>query len=161
MAEKPTSKHVTGLNTSSPLAASKSPDSDISPHTKPSSSVTADYFSASSASDRPPQVSFASGLKASDPRVPDAASPPIVGALSSGTSTTTVTSSFGSTEDRTDTLPSRQGSNDSGDRPIIASRKSSTASVTFRPPRNPSLPQGIPRKTDNQRLRHSSPEPVK
>jgi hypothetical protein len=41
------------------------------------------------------------------------------------------------------------------------SRKSSVASVRFRPPLDPRLPQGVQRKTDGQRLRASSPEPVR
>jgi hypothetical protein len=41
------------------------------------------------------------------------------------------------------------------------SRKSSTASVSFRPPKDPSLPQGAQRKTDGRRLRASSPSPVR
>jgi hypothetical protein len=36
-------------------------------------------------------------------------------------------------------------------------RKSSTSSVTFRAPRNPSLPQGSQKQTDATRIRASSP----
>ncbi|KAL1864397.1 hypothetical protein VTK73DRAFT_5896 [Phialemonium thermophilum] len=41
------------------------------------------------------------------------------------------------------------------------SRKSSAASVSFRPPQNPALPQGHQRRTDGKRLRASSPVPVR
>jgi hypothetical protein len=48
---------------------------------------------------------------------------------------------------------------DENERPNIISRKSSTASVTFRAPKDPSLPQGRQRRTDAGRLRASSPTP--
>lgn len=51
------------------------------------------------------------------------------------------------------------GSSNSGeDRSAVVSRKSSSASVTFRPPLNPSLPQGHQR---SKRLRTSSPVPIR
>lgn len=50
---------------------------------------------------------------------------------------------------------------DSERRPSAGSRKSSTASVSFRSPSNPSLPQGQQRRTDGRRLRDASPHPVR
>ncbi|KAK3997708.1 hypothetical protein QBC44DRAFT_71396 [Cladorrhinum sp. PSN332] len=144
-----TTNHVPALNTSSPLAAAKSPDSDVSPHTKLNSDPS-DYFS---------KESPAPGVKTDSAPVPGAAAPPIVvassGASTAGTTITTSSSNSGS--DGLGKL--RQASHDNDERPNVPSRKSSSASVTFRPPRNPSLPQGVPRKTDNRRLRESSPEP--
>ncbi|KAK4106338.1 hypothetical protein N658DRAFT_15603 [Parathielavia hyrcaniae] len=130
--------HNVNESTSSPLAA-KSPDSDVSPGTR-TPLVHADYFTAQP---------FANGNSKRDgPLRPFARA-------STDASTTTLASI--SEEFQLDS--SRQTSNDSG-RPTLGHRKSSTPSVTFRPPRNPSLPQGNPRKTDNRRLRESSPSPV-
>jgi hypothetical protein len=56
---------------------------------------------------------------------------------------------------------SRRSSNNDDELARISSRHSSLASVSFRPPRNPSLPQGHQRKTDAKRLRNSSPSPVR
>ncbi|KAK0736877.1 hypothetical protein B0T21DRAFT_286880 [Apiosordaria backusii] len=141
-----TAKNVSGL-ISSPKAA-KSPDSDVSPRTTTTKTPT-DYFAAGPSPKQSPQAS------------PGATIPfPPLATASSGASTTTLTSTSNSAEDGLDGL--RQGSNASSNRPGVASRKSSTASVTFRPPRNPSLPQGEHRKTDiKTRLREASPEPVK
>ncbi|KAK4044695.1 hypothetical protein C8A01DRAFT_31194 [Parachaetomium inaequale] len=130
--------HVDRL--ASPPSAAKSPDSDVSPGTIVPS-VTTDYFSAESGAN-------------GDSR-PNGAYRPFASA-STDASTTTLASI--SEEGQVDS--SRQTSNDSS-RPSVGHRKSSAASVTFRPPRNPSLPQGHPRKTDNRRLRESSPSPVR
>ncbi|KAK4224759.1 hypothetical protein QBC38DRAFT_457983 [Podospora fimiseda] len=153
MAGQITKNNVTALNTSSPLAAAKSPDSDVSPHTK-SNSDPADYFS---------HGSPASGVKTDGAPGLGAASaaPPIVVA-SSGASTAGTTATTSSSTSGSDGLGKLgRASHDNDELPTVPSRKSSSASVTFRPPRNPSLPQGIPRKTDNRRLRESSPEPRK
>ncbi|KAK4195567.1 hypothetical protein QBC40DRAFT_288861 [Triangularia verruculosa] len=142
-----TFKDVPGL-ISSPKAA-KSPDSDVSPRTN-LTKIPTDYFTAGPGQKQSPQAS------------PGTTTPlPPLATASSGASTTTLTSTSNSAEDGLDGL--RQTSNaSSSSRPGIASRKSSTASVTFRPPRNPSLPQGLHRKTDiKTRLREASPEPVK
>jgi hypothetical protein len=132
--------NVARLTTTSSPALSKSPDSDVSPGTKVPS-PPADYFSTSGVNGH---------LKSNGAR-------PAFVAASTGASTTTTLTSI-SEEFHLDS--SRQSSNDSG-RPSDGRRKSSTASVTFRSPRNPSLPQGNPRKTDNRRLRESSPSPVR
>lgn len=126
--------------TCSPLVSSNSPDSDVSPGTLVPS-VRADYFLAESDldSDRKPRTS------------------PLFAPASADASTTTTLASI-SEEHQEDY--SRQSSNDNS-HPVIRSRKSSNASVTFRPPYNPSLPQGNPRKTDNRRLRDSSPSPTR
>lgn len=132
--------NVARLTTTSSPSLSKSPDSDVSPGTKVPS-PPADYFSTS-------------GVNGSSK--PNGARPAFV-AASTGASTTTTLTSI-SEEFHPDS--SRHSSNDSG-RPSDGHRKSSAASVTFRSPRNPSLPQGNPRKTDNRRLRESSPSPVR
>ncbi|KAJ4304267.1 hypothetical protein N0V88_001880 [Collariella sp. IMI 366227] len=124
--------------TSPPSSDAKSPDSDVSPGTKVPA-VSAGYFSTESGADGDQKLNGKTITFAP---------------VSTDVSTTTLTSI--SEEGR---RGSRQDSNDS-DRPFAIQRKSSTASVTFRPPRNPSLPQGNPRKTDNRRLRESSPSPI-
>ncbi|KAL2201133.1 hypothetical protein P885DRAFT_26532 [Corynascus similis CBS 632.67] len=124
----------------SPSPGAKSPDSDVSPGTVVPL-VPADYFSAN--------------LRVNDDaKVREA--PRQFASASTDISTTTLASI--SEEDHLES--SRQSSNDSS-RPSVDHRKSSATSVTFRPPRNPSLPQGHPRKTDNRRLRESSPSPVR
>ncbi|KAK0674355.1 hypothetical protein QBC41DRAFT_213438 [Cercophora samala] len=146
-----TFKNVAAGLISSPKAA-KSPDSDVSPRTTTTTTTTTktptDYFTANKSPKQSPQTS------------PGATIPfPALATASSAASTNTLTSTSNSAESGIDDL--RQASNASGKRPGV-SRKSSTASVTFRPPRNPSLPQGAHRKTDiKTRLREASPEPVK
>ncbi len=122
-------------------SAGKSSDSDVSPGTQVPS-ASADYFSTKSDLD---------GY-----RKPDKTSQLFAPASTDASTTTTLASI--SEECQVD--HSRQSSYDNG-RPPSGSRKSSSASVTFRPLRNPSLPQGNPRKTDNRRLRDSSPSPVR
>jgi hypothetical protein len=126
----------------SPPAAARSPDSDVSPGTQvPSKS--ADYFSANSGAN--------GHLK------PNGVSPQL-SAASAAPSMTTLTSI---SEEDFQVDSSRQSSNDSGCPSDGHHRNSSSASVSFRPPHNPSLPQGHPRKTDKRRLRASSPSPVR
>lgn len=60
-----------------------------------------------------------------------------------------------------DNSDSRRSSKNACGLPGVESRKSSVASVSFRQPRNPSLPQGNQRKTDARRLRESSPPAVR
>lgn len=134
---------------------SKSPGSDISPTTQdPASSPPADYFSAgpvANNSARLPSLSVPAKLNALKP---DTHSP--LGGASTAASNTSMSLT-------SDEIPddSRRTSQSGSDRPTTGSRKSSVASVSFRQPRNPSLPQGLPRKTDNRRLRESSPSPVR
>ncbi|GAB1320364.1 hypothetical protein MFIFM68171_10574 [Madurella fahalii] len=144
---------VARLTSSPPVA--KSPDSDVSPRTQVPL-VTADYFSAKSDARRETKAFPALVSKYINGQRLNGRSPPSM-AASTDASTTTLASI--SEECPVDS--SRHSSNDNSERPSAASRKSSTASVTFRPPRNPSLPQGNPRKTDNRRLRESSPSPVR
>ncbi|KAM7223692.1 hypothetical protein V8F06_000708 [Rhypophila decipiens] len=125
----------------------KSPDSDISPGTQgPDSSHPADYFSPGSISNNSSRVPSVSAPAKTHILKPDFQS------MLDGTSKASSNASLSRSSD--------DGPDDSG-RPSTVSRKSSIASVTFRQPRNPSLPQGVPRKTDNQRLRASSPSPVR
>ncbi|EEU39539.1 uncharacterized protein NECHADRAFT_81825 [Fusarium vanettenii 77-13-4] len=53
-------------------------------------------------------------------------------------------------------------SNDNAGKPTgsLISRHSSISSVTFRSPKNPTLPQGKPQKMGNERIRVSSPAPA-
>ncbi|KAK1826611.1 hypothetical protein QBC39DRAFT_16287 [Podospora conica] len=128
--------------------AAKSPDSDVSPGTKPTPKPS-DYFDAQAATAHNAASRGANQKLRVDPS--------LSGGTSTGPSTATSTSTIG-LEGLTD---SRRPSYNGSDAPLMISRKSSTASVVFRSPRNPSLPQGLPRKTDNKRLRESSPEPIK
>ncbi|KAK4152867.1 putative universal stress protein [Chaetomidium leptoderma] len=137
-----TANNVSRLTSSSPAA--KSPDSDVSPGTKVPA-VPADYFSTADG--------------ANGHSKPNRASPPFV-AGSTDASTSTLTSISEECHLECQLGNPRQSSNDSS-RPSVGHRKSSTASVTFRPPRNPSLPQGNPRNTTNRRLRDASPSPVR
>ncbi|KAL2164323.1 hypothetical protein VTH06DRAFT_3539 [Thermothelomyces fergusii] len=121
-------------------SSAKSPDSDVSPGTAAPSGA-ADYFSAN------PRAN--GGSKAREPSR-------LFASASTDVSTTTLASI--SEEDHVE--GSRYPPNESS-RPSVEPKKSSATSVTFRPPRNPSLPQGHPRKTDNRRLRESSPSPVR
>lgn len=137
------------------LSKAKSPDSDISPRTQdPATSAPVDYFSTGTAADSPARVPSESVFAKTDGLKPDSL-PPLEGA-STGASTTSV--SYTSEDVPND---SQRASQSGSDRPTTGSRKSSIASVTFRQPRNPSLPQGQPRKTDNRRLRESSPSPIR
>lgn len=121
--------------------SAKSLDSDVSPGTKAHAEV-AEYFLNKTAPNN------------NDGRRNGGGTRPFASA-STDASTTTLTSI--SEEGRADfsRQTSHEGSRDSG------GRKSSTASVTFQPPSHPSLPQGNPRKTDQRRLRASSPSPVR
>lgn len=129
------------------FAPATSPDSDVSPGTKPAPKPT-DYFETD-----PAAVHNAASRGANQKLRVDSS---LSGGTSTGPSTATSTSTIGLDGSTDSRRPSYNGS----DQPVI-SRKSSSASVVFRSPRNPSLPQGLPRKTDNKRLRESSPEPIK
>ncbi|KAH6624714.1 putative universal stress protein [Chaetomium sp. MPI-SDFR-AT-0129] len=120
--------------------SAKSLDSDVSPGTKAHAEV-AEYFLNKTGPNN-------------DGRRNGGGTRPFA-SVSTDASTTTLTSI--SEEGRADF--SRQTSHD-GSRDSGGGRKSSTASVTFQPPSHPSLPQGNPRKTDQRRLRASSPSPV-
>jgi len=113
----------------------ESPTHDVSPGTKVSSGSTAvDYFSIK------PTANGGQSRTS-----PDAS---------------TITITLSSTLQESQENSSRKSSNDSG-LPQNGAKRVSGMSVTFRQPRNPSLPQGNPRKTDNRRLRESSPSPVR
>jgi hypothetical protein len=145
--------------------SSKGKSPDVSPGTPTSPSSTRnDYFSAernnggnskdclAEASSNPAPVSR-------NVRISDFDSPNLHRA--SLASTTSPTASPLS-PDEAGSYDSRRSSGASNSaRPDGLSRKSSVASVSFRPPQNPSLPQGHQRKTDGRRLRGASPEPVK
>ncbi|KAK4115270.1 hypothetical protein N656DRAFT_766520 [Canariomyces notabilis] len=137
------SENVARLASLSPLAKSSS-DSDVSPGTRTPSAPT-DYFSV-----KPDTRAKRDSYQRSNGRSPPSAT------ASTDASTTTLAS----ISEEGQVGSSQYSSNDSFDRAQVPSRKSSSASVTFRPPRNPSLPQGNPRRTDNRRLRESSPSPV-
>ncbi|KAM7202277.1 Abscisic acid G-protein coupled receptor domain containing protein [Naviculisporaceae sp. PSN 640] len=135
-------------------AATKSPDSDVSPRTRdPASSPSVDYFSedVNNSSTGTPSVPVPAKINVLKPDSPS----PLEGA----STVPSITSLSLASNDIPD--DSRRISQSGSDRPATGSRKSSVASVSFRQPRNPSLPQGLPRKTDNRRLRESSPSPIR
>ncbi|KAK2012341.1 hypothetical protein LZ32DRAFT_605565 [Colletotrichum eremochloae] len=117
-----------------------SPGSDISPKTpaQPSDRAKSDYFSIES---QPPK-------KEDDIDPANAESLSRVTTLSSYASPSpkSATGSLSAESSRTELH---------GGRP----RGSSTASLAFAPPRNPSLPQGNQKKTGKDRIRASSPPP--
>ncbi|KAK0711384.1 hypothetical protein B0H67DRAFT_287361 [Lasiosphaeris hirsuta] len=155
MAEKASSN----VNPSSSLpSTAKSPDSDVSP-TSQVVFRTTDYFTTGPVTNRdsPKLVVPTSVAKVDVGQRRDAAPP---SATNSTAPSTTTSASIGGEDGTTDSRrPSHNG--EYLDLGHALSRKSSSASVSFRAPRNPSLPQGLPRKTDNQRLRESSPSPIR
>lgn len=158
-----------GASTSA-SSAPKSPDSGVSPHAQVSQAVfqPGDYFSTRRNSSNPtnngnqPGVKFAptptTGRSAQiyDQNSANFHRGSVASSASPGTSSQVLS-------EQTGTAGSRRVSEGSsiGQAGEPLSRKSSVASVSFRPPQDPSLPQGVQRKTDGQRLRASSPEPVK
>lgn len=159
MAE-PNAEDVVRL-TSSPPSANKSPDSDVSPRTQPPPSVPADYFSSkpddAGRERQAPLPSWVSKPSSGGQR-PNGRS-----ATSMAASTDASTTTLASISEESHVSDWRQSSSNDGREPpsVVSGKSSSTASVKFRPPRNPLLPQGHPRKTDNRRLRESSPSPVR
>ncbi|KJZ74760.1 hypothetical protein HIM_05877 [Hirsutella minnesotensis 3608] len=131
-----------------------SPDSDVSPFTKVAPKQhdsSADYFSSASSTSRSQD-----GLDQDQ---------------DNGAGTTASTASTASRESSiTSALPRRKsGVSFPSELPRLdhsagedtsdgtTGRKSSTSSITFRPPQNPSLPQGRQRRTNHSRIRASSP----
>ena len=147
MAEKAAKK---SRKPSLPLSA-KSPDSDISPGTK-APSKNSEYFGKTGSDAK---------LEREGTRTGQDSHPRLEVVPSSNTSTAPSTATSASAAGPDGSTDSRRPSYNDSDRGGALSRKSSSASVSFRQPRNPSLPQGLPRKTDNRRLRESSPSPVK
>ncbi|KAK0646540.1 hypothetical protein B0T16DRAFT_298551, partial [Cercophora newfieldiana] len=132
--------------------AARSPDSDVSPRSQVASKG---YFDpAVTATKREPDGNATAGQ---DTRL----RLDVVPSSSASTAASTTTTTSASVAGQDDSTDSRRPSYNDSDHPGVISRKSSSASVQFRQPRNPSLPQGNPRKTDNRRLRESSPSPVK
>ena len=111
-----------------PQQTVRSPDSDVSPSSHPKNP---EYFS-------PGETET---LKTTESKTTDS---------SDNTSEQKPGISFGELQKPTDGTDSKMS--DSGVR-----RKSSVSSVTFRKPRNPSLPQGDHQVTGGSRLRASSP----
>ncbi|KAK3340361.1 hypothetical protein B0H65DRAFT_431582 [Neurospora tetraspora] len=137
---------------SSPSAV-KSPDSDVSPRTQ-NSSKPRDYFSpqakahSSDSENQTPAVDYRAATTSPTSGTSASRRASIVSPLS-------LADSFQDESRRTS-----QSGGSSSDRPPVGSRKSSAVSISFQAPRHPALPQGKPRKTDNRRLRASSPSPV-
>ncbi|KAM4062159.1 universal stress protein family protein [Hirsutella rhossiliensis] len=131
---------------------SPSPESDVSPMSSALASkqpeVNADYFSSSS-----------NTSKSQDG--PDAGA----GTTSTASSSATVDSPLASTHPRRKSSVSFPTDLPKSDPPAAADdgsegaagRKSSASSITFRPPKDPSLPQGHQRQTGGSRIRASSP----
>jgi hypothetical protein len=151
-------KIVTG--TSAP-PTSKSPDSQVSPRTQaPAPTSPVDYFSARPDGSQAQKAARADvGMKDKDDGLKSGIGS-LIGSPLTGASTTASASTTGD-DGAADSRRTSSGSGDGSERPASGSRKSSTASVSFRAPTNPDLPQGHPRKTDNRRLRESSPSPIK
>lgn len=138
----------------SPPSAVKSPDSDVSPRTQ-NPSKPKDYFSpqlkvhSSDSENTTPAVDYRAATTSPTSGTSASRRVSIASPLS-------LADSFQDESRRTS-----QSGGSSSDRPPVGSRKSSTVSISFQAPRHPSLPQGKPRKTDNRRLRASSPSPVR
>ncbi|KAH7632208.1 hypothetical protein B0T09DRAFT_260473 [Sordaria sp. MPI-SDFR-AT-0083] len=137
----------------SPPSAVKSPDSDVSPRTQ-NPSKPKDYFSpqlkvhSSDSENTTPAVDYRAATTSPTSGTSASRRVSIASPLS-------LADSFQDESRRTS-----QSGGSSSDRPPVGSRKSSTVSISFQAPRHPSLPQGKPRKTDNRRLRASSPSPA-
>lgn len=126
-----------------PPLMTRSPESDVSPKTVVPGS--GDYFSARS----PPQK------RATPYNTSDRAGSP------GGSTSTAASIQASSATDLAQSSRRSSGAGDSmSDGPTIDSRKSSAASVTWCS-LDPKLPQGQKRPTNAQRLRNSSPTPVK
>ncbi|KAL2881642.1 hypothetical protein SGCOL_002788 [Colletotrichum sp. CLE4] len=127
----------------------QSPDSDVSPKSPMQSSdqTKTDYFSIESSSQA--QSQSQSQRKDEETKTNDAEPLSRATTLSSFASPSPLesgTGSFSAESSRTESY---------GGRP----RGSSIASLSFAPPRNPSLPQGNQKKTNKERIRASSPPP--
>lgn len=152
-------------------SAPKSPDNEVSPRTQGSGAVSqpGDYFSPGRNSSNATNNGHHNGVKFA-PTTTVSRSAQIYdqnsasshrGSIGSSASPETTTQSPSS--EQTDPAGSRgvSGGQSPGQVGESTSRKSSAASVSFRAPQDPRLPQGTQRKTDGQRLRASSPEPVR
>lgn len=148
-------------------SSSKNISPNISPGTQASPPTTADYFAGPSNTTATSSRDFGGARLCSIPEVGNSRSAQIFdqnSASSQRSSAGSIISPVGSPLSPGEPGPydSRRSSGASDfERPEGLSRKSSTASVTFRQPHNPSLPQGHQRKTDGHRIRASSPTPVK
>ncbi|OHF03706.1 universal stress protein family [Colletotrichum orchidophilum] len=129
---------MTGPSPRSMLSV-QSPDSDISPGTpvQPTDQTKSDYFSIESQRKD-------DEIKANDAEPLSRAT--TLSSYASPSPLDSATGSFSAESSRTESY---------GGRP----RGSSTASLSFAPLRNPSLPQGNQKKTDKERIRASSPPP--
>ncbi|KAJ9142516.1 hypothetical protein NKR19_g7203 [Coniochaeta hoffmannii] len=151
-------------------STAKSPDSDVSPRTQApqSASQPGDYFSNRRDSTSKKNDGTQGSIKFA-PTTTTSRSAQIYDQNSASFHRGSVASSNSpgpiaqSPSEQTDQGSSRRASEalSIGQADLSLSRKSSVASVTFRPPKDPNLPQGAQRKTDGQRLRASSPEPVR
>lgn len=156
-------------STSTPSTV-KSPDSDVSPRAQPSqpASHSVDYFPARGDSNAKINSGTQGGVKfpslpstsSRSAQIFDQNSPNFHrGSVASSTSQGTAAESQGELGDQGSSR--RVSDATSFGRPGELSRKSSAASVSFRPTQDKTLPQGAQRKTDGQRLRASSPEPIR
>ncbi|OIW33371.1 hypothetical protein CONLIGDRAFT_640505 [Coniochaeta ligniaria NRRL 30616] len=150
----------------------KSPDSNVSPRTQAAQPVSqpGDYFSTRRDGNNkknngtPGGVKFASlpTTTSRSAQIFDQNSPNFHrGSIASSASPATTAQSPDEQGDRGSLRRASDASFSLSQPDYSLSRKSSVASVSFRPPQDPSLPQGAQRKTDGQRLRASSPEPVR
>lgn len=115
-------------------------DSEVSPKTtNPPRGSNIDYFPESNTSDGLGIAQVATGNESSVPETSISAVPD-------------------ATDARNSSLESNNGLTATE---TMLQRKSSTSSVTFKGPRNPSLPQGKPQSINGERLRESSPPPLR
>ena len=155
------------VSTSAP-SATKSPVSDISPRAQASQPAfqSGDYFSTSRES---AGNSSQGGVKFASLPTSTSRSAQIFEQNSPNFHRGSIASS--SSQGTSAQSPGEQGEESGSRKASLAlstdfpegalSRRSSVASVTFRPLQDPNLPQGGPRKTDSHRLRAASPEPVR
>ncbi|KAI8963525.1 hypothetical protein F5Y11DRAFT_142249 [Daldinia sp. FL1419] len=125
----------------------KSPESDISPKSQPSSKKT-DYFSLDKRTSPLSGSSSTQNSARSTPRpslLQRAATEPKI----------RVKETAESTGDASATTPGETASSTGSSGP--PSRKASISSITFAPPRHPSLPQGLKKPHAGNRIRAASP----
>lgn len=145
------------MSTSAHAGAAQSPDSDVSPSSHPPNADAekpgADYFV--------PRIPDAAGGDQQPSNAPGPIAGPFVAfqqpVTKSNASHTTEGGSLAA--DSSCVASSRSSEQTSAE--LASSRKSSVASVSFRQPANPALPQGLQRSTGSYRHRTSSPMPVR
>ncbi|KAI0851650.1 hypothetical protein F5Y00DRAFT_259138 [Daldinia vernicosa] len=125
----------------------RSPESDVSPRSQPSSKKT-DYFSLDKRTSPLSRSSSARDSAKSTPRT-SLVQPAATESKGKGKETAE------STGDASATTPGETASSTGSSGP--PSRKASISSISFAPPRHPSLPQGLKKPHAGNRIRAASP----